>query len=151
MFTSDVAEEIAPYCVIKCQPQALKLNNLLTFVLEISNSFFNVLLRGPRVFSENDEPQERATPQTRAVSFQDNGKSLTFSGPSMGWAVASGTPFSFASEGSEGSERVSVTAVLSAAVTSPVDAIFEAIRKGYSACATCKLKTENELQAEGEA
>ena len=60
--------------------------------------FISVLFRGPRVFSENDEPQDRAIPQTRAVSFQAKGKSLSRSESSVERSVTSTMRFSSGSE-----------------------------------------------------
>lgn len=87
----------------------------------MSSCFINVLFRGPRVFSENDEPQERAIPQMRAVSFQAKGKSLGPSDSSVERSVTSGMRFS------SGSESVAMTTAPSVAGMGSVAAFSETI------------------------
>lgn len=48
---------------------------LLACALLMPSSAISVLLSGPRVFSEKDDPQDSIRPQTKAVTFQRKGNS----------------------------------------------------------------------------
>lgn len=94
----------------------------------MSSSFTSVFLSGPSVFSENDEPHESMTPQTSAVSFQTQGKSLCVSEPSEGRLLTSTTFFSSASGRTDGTTTSSVEGA------SPALAVLEDITATPRVC-----------------
>lgn len=61
------------------------------------SSFLNVFFNGPRVFSEKDEPHESIRPHTRAMSFQDQGKSRGLSDPEASSGCVATMPAVFSS------------------------------------------------------